>query len=421
MTEEDRSRYLEIQSSKQTRFLVSVDGSDLANRAFFAALRWKHPNDTLFLVHCVQTLAHPPLLWGPGGGHAEVDLPAMNKVLQMQGKILLDHYLEVCKKYEITNVTGTLLCDHQNIKAKLVDFAAHHQIDTIFVGSRGLGVVARMLLGSFSNYVLEHAHCNVMVIRDRHDLRFEESGELARSGQAVISLEQGEEGGSEEEDEDDEEIVQNRRESHLSDIYAGMDAIPSVLARAGVDKQQEQKTATTPTGRMDTTGDDADSRRASLNMPTSLSMSMSLDSECPLFPPDSPDASLGPQSWRNGAGTLTFELTPNYNCTYCTAARPVTHDQEEKSSSFLEPPAGGGNLKVTILATCRISVKRVLYDRNALGGNHDNNLRPTVGLPTADRTRTVAVTTLCPTGKSGKPTDMQSFYHCTFIIRPLSS
>jgi nucleotide-binding universal stress UspA family protein len=49
----------------------------------------------------------------------------------------------------------------------LVDEARRWPADVIFVGSRGLGPVARVLLGGVSLAVAEHATCTVEVIRLR--------------------------------------------------------------------------------------------------------------------------------------------------------------------------------------------------------------------------------------------------------------
>lgn len=49
---------------------------------------------------------------------------------------------------------------------RLVEFAAAGA-DLIVTGARGLGSVKRYLLGSVSNYLVNHAPCPVLVIRDK--------------------------------------------------------------------------------------------------------------------------------------------------------------------------------------------------------------------------------------------------------------
>ncbi|MDU2065149.1 MAG: universal stress protein [Sporomusaceae bacterium] len=47
----------------------------------------------------------------------------------------------------------------------ITDFAAQHDYDVIVIGSRGLGTISGLLLGSVSTYVVHHSPCPVLIIK----------------------------------------------------------------------------------------------------------------------------------------------------------------------------------------------------------------------------------------------------------------
>lgn len=48
----------------------------------------------------------------------------------------------------------------------ILDYAEKKNIDVIIMGSRGLGVVRGVLLGSVSQYIVEQAKCPVLVVKN---------------------------------------------------------------------------------------------------------------------------------------------------------------------------------------------------------------------------------------------------------------
>ncbi len=54
-----------------------------------------------------------------------------------------------------------------NVKQTIVDEAKEFGADLIVVGSHGYGFFERMLLGSISSYVVHHAPCSVLVVRNK--------------------------------------------------------------------------------------------------------------------------------------------------------------------------------------------------------------------------------------------------------------
>jgi nucleotide-binding universal stress UspA family protein len=49
-------------------------------------------------------------------------------------------------------------------RTTITDFAAQNGYDVIIVGSRGLGAISGLLLGSVSTYVVHHSPCPVLVV-----------------------------------------------------------------------------------------------------------------------------------------------------------------------------------------------------------------------------------------------------------------
>ena len=93
-----------------------------------------------------------------------ISIPKHNKPLTTEkGKRVCASYMQECSKRNIK--CTTVLLTHGRAQEDAVDFCKHNQVDTIFVGSRGLGSFQRVLLGSFSNYVVNHSSCTVVVVR----------------------------------------------------------------------------------------------------------------------------------------------------------------------------------------------------------------------------------------------------------------
>jgi len=55
---------------------------------------------------------------------------------------------------------------HGHIGETLVKYANDSGVDLIVMGSRGRSAVANLLFGSVSNYVVRHAKCPVLIIRE---------------------------------------------------------------------------------------------------------------------------------------------------------------------------------------------------------------------------------------------------------------
>ena len=63
----------------------------------------------------------------------------------------------------------------------IVDVADEEQSDLIVMGSRGFGTFRSMLVGSVSHYVLQQAHCPVLIVKGMPDDWDEEDSYLGES------------------------------------------------------------------------------------------------------------------------------------------------------------------------------------------------------------------------------------------------
>jgi nucleotide-binding universal stress UspA family protein len=136
--------------------LVPVDGSDHALRALDVAcdLAQKY-GATLRLVH-----AYPPLFTDVTMSEANIE--AIIALRTQAGDAILQHAREraqVC----VSDIT-TELREAPDAEA-ILEEAETHNCDLIVMGTRGLGRLAGLLLGSVSQKVVQHARCPVLLVR----------------------------------------------------------------------------------------------------------------------------------------------------------------------------------------------------------------------------------------------------------------
>ena len=67
--------------------------------------------------------------------------------------------------------TETHLVEADHVGEALVDYAEEHGCDLLITGDSDSGLLTRVFLGSTSRYVLRHAQCSILVVRDKEDRR----------------------------------------------------------------------------------------------------------------------------------------------------------------------------------------------------------------------------------------------------------
>lgn len=135
------------------KILIPVDGSESSERALGKGIELANALKVklMFLyVANVNQLAVNSCL------SAEL-LEAVNKA----GDVVLTHAEESAPE----GIETERVMETGSPAPVIIDVAEEHGVDLIVMGSRGLGLVKGVLLGSVSQYVVENAKCAVMVVK----------------------------------------------------------------------------------------------------------------------------------------------------------------------------------------------------------------------------------------------------------------
>jgi nucleotide-binding universal stress UspA family protein len=149
------------------KILVAVDGSKASDRAIAKALSLAVPTQSeVVLLTVVEPLSsYLPEVMMPTGdwvglrGFPDIEL---EKKILIAGETNLQRALETCKAADIECMTRL---ETGLPRDAICRVAKEEEPDFLVVGSRGLGSVERLMLGSVSDYVVHHSSCAVIVVR----------------------------------------------------------------------------------------------------------------------------------------------------------------------------------------------------------------------------------------------------------------
>ena len=77
------------------------------------------------------------------------------------GNVILDRAMEMVP----TGIKKEAFSETGSPAVVILDFALSNDMDLIVMGSRGLGIVKGVLLGSVSQYIVEQSKCPVLVVK----------------------------------------------------------------------------------------------------------------------------------------------------------------------------------------------------------------------------------------------------------------
>ena len=148
------------------RILVPVDGSGNAARAASVAIKYAEKFEAeLLVLHVIAIPAH--ILAEVEGGIGALDGFESRQyfaLARQKAKSIVD---DVVKSAKAKNVKATGIIQEYSFSVveTIVDHAAGNNVDLIVIGTRGLTGFKKLLIGSISSGVVNHALCPVLLIR----------------------------------------------------------------------------------------------------------------------------------------------------------------------------------------------------------------------------------------------------------------
>ena len=128
--------------------LVPVDGSEGSDRAVTEAISIAEACEAklnfLYVANINACLS-------------DAILEAVTKA----GNVVLDRAMEMVP----SGIEKEAFSETGSPAVVILDFATSNDMDLIVMGSRGLGVVKGVLLGSVSQYIVEQSKCPVLVVK----------------------------------------------------------------------------------------------------------------------------------------------------------------------------------------------------------------------------------------------------------------
>ncbi|KAJ3065988.1 hypothetical protein HDU98_010683 [Podochytrium sp. JEL0797] len=147
-----------IQSDVPTKrtVAIAVDQSQYAEFAFEWGLENQvQPTDLVVLLN-----ARPQQL-KPQGFFTSADAAAKNAILEADSQAILAKFSDILAAKQIQHKTMSV----PNGKEALVQTVDDLGVAVLIVGSRGLNVLSRSLLGSVSDYCAHYCSCPVVIVK----------------------------------------------------------------------------------------------------------------------------------------------------------------------------------------------------------------------------------------------------------------
>ncbi|MFT5598289.1 MAG: nucleotide-binding universal stress UspA family protein [Gammaproteobacteria bacterium] len=144
------------------KILVAADASSSANRAVVMAayLASKHDAE-LLILHVIRDMQLPAVL--KKAPELEQFNHTREDILRQVANTILTEASELAKKEGAIKIQTAI--GSGDPASSVVGFAKRRNIDTIVVGTRGLGKMKGLIMGSVSRKIADNAEANCIIVR----------------------------------------------------------------------------------------------------------------------------------------------------------------------------------------------------------------------------------------------------------------
>ena len=146
--------------------LVCTDGSEQSLKAIEEAIKIANGCNTsdVAVINVIERVKETPIM-AEGYLYTKKemeDLRELAKHRREEQEKILAKAIEIFKK---SNITATPIAKEGHPAGAIAEEASENDYDLVIVGSRGLGGLKKLLLGSVSNSVVQEVETNVLVVK----------------------------------------------------------------------------------------------------------------------------------------------------------------------------------------------------------------------------------------------------------------
>lgn len=159
--------------SRYKNILVAVDGSKNAQLAFQQAVEiaLEQEKATLYVLEVVDNQTHfvaPPMLNSQTQTYSPEAVEMFQEVVQKEVEWVeneVHELVEEAKRKGVLNAVAVVTTgNHKNAIAHTIP--TEKKIDLLIIGATGKGRIKSAILGTTTSYVVQHAPCNVLVVKE---------------------------------------------------------------------------------------------------------------------------------------------------------------------------------------------------------------------------------------------------------------